>query len=744
MKRVLSRITFGFVLAILCLLFSSSVSGANSLSSAPNGALRKGLDLYKGKKYSQALLAFQKLEKESPQTLRSEAVFMQGRALQALERWSEAEPLFARVAEAFPDLADYALYYQGETLRKGAEKGKSLQVFQNLITSHPQSLLIPKARLQMAEILLETGDALGAAVLCEQVIQGNGLKNPGIQALYLLAQAKEKMEAWAEAAALYQNFWLKYPLHPKAKEAQGCYEALRRERKIPEIKIPPEALFQRTQALYQARLYEAALSGMEKLEGFPAEAYPARYGGELWVDELYFQRGMISFRLKKYAAAADTLNLVFQNSRPREIGERAFYWRCQALQRLGRNEEVLSILSSYAQAFPSGIHGDKILQLKAEILEERGAVGEAVSAYREIVEKFPQSYLIYSSLWKAGWLLFQTPDIEGAIRSWQSLGRLKPSSPWSEKALYWRAKGLEKMGRKEEAAEIQRRLREEFPAAYHSQLSLGEGTCARPAGGFSPVQDSSLPSFLHPTNQKGGTENPRLKKGALLARLNLFAEALEEFEAAEAKGGMGEEMRLEISRLLREAGEFHRSTLLVRRNFPIRPLPPNLSEKDRSLYLLAYPIGNPEWLNLNAKLQDLDPALVSAVILEESRFDTQALSVSGARGLMQIMPATGRDIAKKLKVRPYGDQNLFEPETNIRMGSWYLARLLEDFGGKMFLAVAAYNAGPRAVREWMAKAANAPEDEFVERIPYPETRNYVVRVLTSYQVYRTLYRSSEN
>ena len=124
---------------------------------------------------------------------------MQGRALQALGKWSEAEPLFARVAETFPELADYARYYQGEALRKSAENAKSLSVFQSLIASHPQSLLIPKARLQMAEILVDRGDPPGAASLCEIVIRMNGNRDLAVQARFLLAQAKEKAGEWPEA-----------------------------------------------------------------------------------------------------------------------------------------------------------------------------------------------------------------------------------------------------------------------------------------------------------------------------------------------------------------------------------------------------------------------------------------------------------------------------------------------------------------------------------------------------------------
>jgi len=125
--------------------------------------------------------------------------------------------------------------------------------------------------------------------------------------------------------------------------------------------------------------------------------------------------------------------------------------------------------------------------------------------------------------------------------------------------------------------------------------------------------------------------------------------------------------------------------------------------------------------------------------LEESRFNPQALSVAGARGLMQILPRTGQQIARELRLQPFSERLLFEPEMNLRLGSWYLSHLLQEFGGKEALALAAYNAGPHAVREWVTQKKPLREDEFVENIPYRETRNYVIRVLSSARVYRVLY-----
>jgi soluble lytic murein transglycosylase len=237
--------------------------------------------------------------------------------------------------------------------------------------------------------------------------------------------------------------------------------------------------------------------------------------------------------------------------------------------------------------------------------------------------------------------------------------------------------------------------------------------------------------------------NLNLEKGRLLARLGLHSAAVGELEAAE-EGIEAEEMRLEISRLYREVGEYHRSAILVRKKMSPRPLAGSCSEKERAIYLLAYPLGNPSWVNQYARKGNLDPAFLSAVILEESRFNPQAVSPAGARGLMQVLPSTASQIIQRMKVNDYSDALLFDPEMNLRLGSWYLSSLLQEFRGKEILALAAYNAGPQVVREWLAKKPAVPEDEFVENIPYVETRNYVIRVISSTQVYRMLYGASPN
>lgn len=146
---------------------------------------------------------------------------------------------------------------------------------------------------------------------------------------------------------------------------------------------------------------------------------------------------------------------------------------------------------------------------------------------------------------------------------------------------------------------------------------------------------------------------------------------------------------------------------------------------------LAYPPQAVELVRNCTGSQKVDPRLVAAVMREESAFNPTIISRAGALGLMQIMPATGAQIARSLKDNGYEDKNLLVPDKSIRYGAWYIEKLLRRFDNNIVLAIAAYNAGPTAVAGWI-KILPTANDEFIEAIPYGETRNYTKKVLTSY------------
>lgn len=161
------------------------------------------------------------------------------------------------------------------------------------------------------------------------------------------------------------------------------------------------------------------------------------------------------------------------------------------------------------------------------------------------------------------------------------------------------------------------------------------------------------------------------------------------------------------------------------------------SEPVQRRYLYPYPYQ--ELVELYAKANGVDSALVASVIMNESRFQNDARSSRGAIGLMQIMPETAQWIAFQLGDDNFSLEKLREPETNIRYGVWYLAELQREFAGNNILALAAYNAGRGTVRDWIEEGDWPWTFHALDKIPYPETRSYVKNVLQNRIRYEKLY-----
>jgi soluble lytic murein transglycosylase len=196
--------------------------------------------------------------------------------------------------------------------------------------------------------------------------------------------------------------------------------------------------------------------------------------------------------------------------------------------------------------------------------------------------------------------------------------------------------------------------------------------------------------------------------------------------------------RLNLADLYAEAGDFHRSQRLMVSAYDER-LAGMPAPEDLEVWWHAWPSPYVEPIREAAEQGvRVEPGLVYAVMREESGYQPEVLSVSGARGLLQIMPETGERLAASASLKAFSPDDLFLPRVNIRLGSSYLQQLMERFDGRISATVASYNAGPEAVSRWF-EGESTEDDEWVEAIPYDQTRNYVKNVLRSLEVYRVLY-----
>ncbi|MDR3601525.1 MAG: lytic transglycosylase domain-containing protein [Desulfosporosinus sp.] len=160
-----------------------------------------------------------------------------------------------------------------------------------------------------------------------------------------------------------------------------------------------------------------------------------------------------------------------------------------------------------------------------------------------------------------------------------------------------------------------------------------------------------------------------------------------------------------------------------------------------ALEKIVYPYPHRDIIEKYAAQYGVDPLIVVAVIREESKFLPQSESHKGAKGLMQLMPSTAQSISESIGDKTYSDNDLLNPEKNIQYGTWYLASLQKVFSNNMTLVIAAYNGGRGHVQEWITTGQIDPKNIRQQDIPFKETRDYVGRVLKSYQKYITLYHN---
>lgn len=422
--------------------------------------------------------------------------------------------------------------------------------------------------------------------------------------------------------------------------------------------------------------------------------------------------------------------------------------------------------------------------------------------FREFIEKYPRSGLSRDARWNLAWISYLKGDYAGARERLAGLLRER-SSAGRERNQYWMAMSYLREGKTEEArplfAELakdkdttyygiaarQRLTRMPMPAApdmpvlqVYGPRSLGPARWAEalwpsetaPSKGFETTvrEEAESEESLAAESEAGAgaegedDEEPTSDIVSETGRSEIEAESpfkapriSRRFERALALSRMGfpdrarwelyeveqrTRARDELQSLIvayQQAGQWHRSSYIAQVNFA--SVRSQGVEKARSLWESAYPKAYAAEVQPSAKTQRLAPEFIWAIMRTESRYRREAVSPVGALGLMQIMPGTGRRLASLQSDREYATAKLLEPTTAVRYGAYYLRRLMTEFGEQIPLSAAAYNAGPHRVHGWLLGFGHLDLDEFVEHIPFIETRDYVRKVVAAGVAYQSLY-----
>jgi soluble lytic murein transglycosylase len=689
---------------ILILLCTISVSRA-SLFPTEDEALRLSAERLKNKEYTAALSAALKAQ---PSQKRD---FVLGVTAYHLEKWNEAEVYLAAAADCFPLLGDFALYYRAIALTHLSRPAEALLLLENIRKEYPESPFARSATLLIADTLFQGEDYRRALTAYQAFRSEYPSGNDSLKALYHSALCREKLGDREGAAGELREIWLAYPTKSIAGQAESELERLR---KVTDSVPPytPEELFRRGCTLFDQRHYRQAEDVFSSLS---PDTLSEKLRGAL-----AFKIAMTQYRLKKNSAAKDSFARLASSASPYpEYAVESSYWLAQIHDRIGENAEAVHRFLEFATAHPESPLADNALFYAALIRKHEGSHRDALELFRKILAEYPASSHAPRSLWESAWSLYLSGDF---AQSAKTFALLSNDSAWREKALYWQGRALGHSGSEAAARSVYAVVQREFPAGYYA-LNIEKETGTRHTR--IPHLEASFHASL--------PEPPGMERAQTLIALGLHEEARKELAAVKRRNGSSFKGSLAHAGLYLAMNDYRSAMGLFKMEA--------LSRDNGNLpyaWAILYPAGFNDIVARHTANMGIDESLTYALIRAESSFSPTVRSPVGALGLMQLMPATAKDTAKGMG-ESVSTFQLTNPEVNVRIGTRHLRDLINRFNGNLVSAVAAYNAGSTPVTRWRKNFPTLREDEFIENIPYAETREYVKKVLAAREVYRRLY-----
>lgn len=644
-----------------------------------------------------------------------------------------------RRAETTPE--PYRLLVEAELLKAAGEPVKAAATLARVA---PESRVWSRARLEQAEALFAAGSTAESREIYRSLAARPDPAEGSDTALWVLAQRAGLGSD--EAYALLRRAWKAYPTSKAGKDAAkelAAYEAR-------------GARYKPSRAEISARA--AALDGADRHDDVVALLSPTM-ASFATLDAVgcraSYAYGRALFKKNRLGDAITTLSPLGKAcvGQDDDAGARALYIAGKAQERKKAWAEAAKLYEQIPLRYPAHSMADDGYAMAGIGWQEAGDGARAIKLWEAQVAAYPDGDLAAEGFWRLAWSRYLAGDPAGAIawaekmlwevpletdpvhvlagRYWSARWRIYPSvsapDALSDSAAD-RAQGVRLL------VELCR----EHPTSYYGILAADRlyelapedlEAVARPAWGKASGALWVRQSFL---------EEPAVKAGLALARLGLVRDAMAELAALPEELLTPSELAL-VTRIQARVDPIVAHNRL--HHFLLQHPPATLGKDAEEILRQAYPDLYWQELQEVSADYDWDPRVFHGLVREESSFNPKIVSWAGARGLSQLMPATAREVAGWLGMSVTNDQ-LFDPKTNLKIGTRFFESLVSRYKSSFFLATASYNAGPGNVDAWLKRFGNGPADEFVERIPIRETRHYVKRVLGTYQVYHVLYDPS--
>jgi soluble lytic murein transglycosylase len=627
------------------------------------------------------------------------------RSLASLGRAAEAVEAYSRAAQFAPEIEAWTSFLSAEALAAGGDTAAVRRLleaapgvpFHRRVDVEAMAYEAAGDRPGVLRILLEAADAPAA---------GSGSAGFRARAAILLLEE-------GDTAAARGTLRTAVRVTPR-----GALEAAELLSELPGLTAADHVRLARVFESSRARGHAAReyRSYLEAANVSKSE----RQKLDLKIGELLFNSG-------SNFAAIDQLEQLVATKPGTAIESQAEYLIARATYRRGWRREGRARLREVADSYPGTGAALRALTLLGDLHEGSGVTSRAAAIYEELATRYPGTRSAHSAHFRLGILAFQEGDYAKARTHFDRLRRVEQRAEPRTRATYWAARARLAEADAQRATEAERLLKN-----VHARDPFGYyGLLAAERVGIDPW--ANLPPGPEPTPINAETSET-LDAIRLLREAGLQDEAQALYATIVDSPPRGVEDLLGLSQALAKHGYGQDAV-----RFGWRAHSRTRGRWSASVLRAIYPLAFDDIILAESQSRKLEPHLVAAIARQESAFDPDVISRAGARGLLQIMPATGRWWAGRVGLRDYSDDVLFHPEINVHLGAAYFADLQRRYD-ELQISLVAYNAGPTRARRWRQRPEYRIDSElFAERIPFSETRTYVRNVQTQLRIYRQLY-----
>ena len=630
-------------------------------------------------------------------------------------RFVEAAAAARHADVALSSVRERALMTLAQALDGAGQYAQAATAYTAATREVPDGPQACPATLAGAEALLKAGRARDALDLLRTAADACRQQRPAV--LDARARAHEAAGDLKAAAETYDLLDREYPASRQARDAAPRLTALARH--LP-AQTAEERLLRavvRAEALLDADLGREALALLRPL----ARQVAASDTG----DRLRVALG------RAWAATGRRREALAEWARVRSGSPYEAEACFRRARNLERADDRLVAYEEVAGRFPTTRFAEQALITIAQHYQKDAHHEAALPYYQRLLALFPDGTWARQAAWRMAWADLLQGRREAAAEAMERAARRWPDARETPAFLYWAGRAREALGQRDVAAAIFAETVRRYKHAYHGMRAADALRRLPPlpvAPDPSPTPDAGL----------GWTSPPAIPEPALdrvreLTIVGRIEDAIAELGTVPATPVA----TATIGWLEWRRGRLRPAIVAMKRAYPWY-----ISEAGDALpvdmWRILYPLGFGEMIEAKSYEEGLDPALVAALICQESTFDAAALSPAGARGLMQIIPPTGRALARVMGV-PFKPRDLGDPNVSLEFGTRYLAGLLDRYGNRIDRALAAYNAGPNRVDQWMSPDPEMSSEVFIENIPFSETRHYVATVLANQAHYRRIY-----